>query len=155
MKFFVVLLALSTVPALAADMKVSGYVGDSMCGAKHNSSAPDAACVKKCIDGGAKPVFVDDAKKRGLHHRRPRLGEGSRGAPRRSGGQGRRIRQDNSHLQAHDAQGPGDTQQHFGNALKISSIAFARVSGFGLPNPFRGRMPLWRTELRHRCMSSH
>ena len=63
MKLFVVLLALSTVPALAADMKVSGYVGDSMCGAKHNSSAPDAACVKKCIDGGAKPVFVDDAKK--------------------------------------------------------------------------------------------
>ena len=63
MKLFVVMLALSTVPALAADMKVSGYIGDSMCGAKHNSSAPDAACVKKCIDGGAKPVFVDDAKK--------------------------------------------------------------------------------------------
>ena len=63
MKLLVVLLALSTVPALAADMKVSGYIGDSMCGAKHNSSAPDAACVKKCIDGGGKPVFVDDAKK--------------------------------------------------------------------------------------------
>jgi hypothetical protein len=63
MKLFVVLLALSTVPALAADMKVSGYIGDSMCGAKHNSSAPDVACVKKCLDGGAKPVFVDDAKK--------------------------------------------------------------------------------------------
>src|ERR1700728_160116 len=63
MKLLVVLLALSTVPALAADTKVSGYIADSMCGAKHNSSAPDAACVKKCIDGGAKPVFVDDAKK--------------------------------------------------------------------------------------------
>jgi hypothetical protein len=64
MKLFVVLLALSTVPALAADTsKVSGYISDSNCGAKHNSSAPDAACVKKCIDGGAKPVFVDDAKK--------------------------------------------------------------------------------------------
>jgi hypothetical protein len=64
MKLYVVLLALSTVPALAADTsKVSGYIGDSMCGAKHNSSAPDAACVKKCVDGGAKPVFVDDAKK--------------------------------------------------------------------------------------------
>src|ERR1700742_1397272 len=64
MKLFVVLLALSTVPALAADMsKVSGYISDSNCGAKHNGSAPNAACVKKCIDGGSKPVFVDDAKK--------------------------------------------------------------------------------------------
>lgn len=63
MKLFVVLLALSTVPALAADTKVSGYIGDSMCGAKHNGSAPNVACVKKCLDGGAKPVFVDDAKK--------------------------------------------------------------------------------------------
>ena len=66
MKLFLVVLALSTVPALAADMnatKVSGYIGDSMCGAKHNASAPNAACVNKCIGGGAKPVFVDDAKK--------------------------------------------------------------------------------------------
>jgi hypothetical protein len=64
MKLFVVFLALSTVPALAADMsKVNGYISDSNCGAKHNASAPDAACVKKCIDGGGKPVFVDDAKK--------------------------------------------------------------------------------------------
>ena len=66
MKLLVVVLALSTVPALAADMsaaKVSGYISDSMCGAKHNGSAPNAACVKKCIGGGAKPVFVDDANK--------------------------------------------------------------------------------------------
>lgn len=64
MKFLVVLLALSTVPALAADTsKMSGYISDSNCGAKHNSSAPDAACVKKCVDAGAKPVFVDDASK--------------------------------------------------------------------------------------------
>ena len=66
MKLFVVVLALSTVPALAADMsaaKVSGYISDSMCGAKHNGSAPNVACVKKCIGGGAKPVFVDDANK--------------------------------------------------------------------------------------------
>ena len=61
MKFFALVLAFSTVPALAADM--NGYIGDSKCGAMHNSSAPNAACVKKCIDGGAKPVFVDDAKK--------------------------------------------------------------------------------------------
>ena len=66
MKLFVVVLALSTVPALAADMssaKVSGYISDSMCGAKHNGSAPNVACVKKCIGSGAKPVFVDDANK--------------------------------------------------------------------------------------------
>jgi hypothetical protein len=32
-----------------------------MCGAKHAGTG--AACVKKCIAGGEKPVFVDDAKK--------------------------------------------------------------------------------------------
>jgi hypothetical protein len=66
MRLFVIVLALSTVPAMAADMsaaKVPGYIADSKCGATHNSSSPNAACVKKCIDGGAKPVFVDDAKK--------------------------------------------------------------------------------------------
>lgn len=65
MKLLVVILALSTVPALAADMnaaKVAGYISDSKCGAMHNSGKPDAACSKKCIEGGAKPVFVDDAK---------------------------------------------------------------------------------------------
>jgi hypothetical protein len=31
-----------------------------MCGAKHAGSG--AACVKKCIDGGMKPVFVDPDK---------------------------------------------------------------------------------------------
>jgi hypothetical protein len=66
MKLLMVALALSTVPALAADMnatKVPGYISESKCGAMHNGSAPNAACVKKCIDAGAKPVFVDDAKK--------------------------------------------------------------------------------------------
>jgi hypothetical protein len=66
MKLFLAVLALSTLPAMAADMsaaKVSGYISDSMCGAKHNASAPNEACVKKCIGGGAKPVFVDDANK--------------------------------------------------------------------------------------------
>ncbi len=46
MKLFVIVLALSTVPAMAADMsaaKVSGYIGDSKCGAMHNSSSPNAA----------------------------------------------------------------------------------------------------------------
>ena len=61
MKVLALVPAFSTVPALAADM--NGYIGDSKCGATHNAAAPNAACVKKCIDGGAKPVFVDDAKK--------------------------------------------------------------------------------------------
>jgi len=61
MKILALVLAVSTVPALAAD--INGYIGDSKCGAAHNSSAPNGACVTKCIDGGAKPVFVDDAKK--------------------------------------------------------------------------------------------
>src|ERR1700743_3284338 len=66
MKLLVLVLALSTMPAMAADMsaaKVNGYISDSKCGAMHNGSTPNAACVKKCIDGGGKPVFVDDAKK--------------------------------------------------------------------------------------------
>ena len=136
MKLFVVLLALSTVPALAADTsKVSGYIADSMCGAKHNSSAPDAACVKKCIDGGAKPVFVDDAKKEVYTIDDPDSVKGHEGHHVAVVGKVDDVRQDNPHLQAHDAQGPGDTEQHLGNALETSSIASARVSDFGLPNP--------------------
>jgi hypothetical protein len=55
-------LSLSPLAALAADSsQITGWVSDSMCGAKHAGGG--AACVKKCIDGGSKPVFVDDAKK--------------------------------------------------------------------------------------------
>ncbi|MFY9853199.1 MAG: hypothetical protein WAK26_04895 [Terracidiphilus sp.] len=42
-------------------MKINGWVSDSMCGAKHTGTGKE--CVKKCIDGGAAPVFVDEAKK--------------------------------------------------------------------------------------------
>ncbi|MGB9406139.1 MAG: hypothetical protein WCA89_01320 [Terracidiphilus sp.] len=41
--------------------KINGWVSDSMCGAKHTGTGKD--CVKKCIKGGAAPVFVDEAKK--------------------------------------------------------------------------------------------
>ena len=48
--------------ASAADVsKINGWISDSMCGAKHAGSG--AACVKKCIEGGMAPVFVDEAKK--------------------------------------------------------------------------------------------
>lgn len=45
------------VAASAADSSsMSGWISDSMCGAKHTGTG--AACVKKCIGGGAQPVFV-------------------------------------------------------------------------------------------------
>ena len=44
-------------------MKINGWVSDSMCGAKHTGTGKE--CVKKCIEGGAAPVFVDEAKKAG------------------------------------------------------------------------------------------
>jgi hypothetical protein len=41
----------------------SGTVSDSMCGAKHAAaSASDAACIKKCVKGGASAVLVSDGK---------------------------------------------------------------------------------------------
>ena len=58
----VAVFALSALAAKAADSsKITGYISDSMCGVKHAGSG--AECVKKCIAGGMKPVFVDDAKK--------------------------------------------------------------------------------------------
>ena len=66
-KMMLALLACSSLTALGADMgskpmKLMGYISDSKCGAMHNSAAPDASCVKKCIGGGEKPVFVDAKK---------------------------------------------------------------------------------------------
>ena len=53
---------LTAIAASAADStKIDGWISDSMCGAKHAGSG--AACVKKCIEGGMTPVFVDEAKK--------------------------------------------------------------------------------------------
>jgi hypothetical protein len=48
--------------AIAADSSnLNGWISESGCGAKHAGTG--AACVKKCIEGGASPVFVDEAKK--------------------------------------------------------------------------------------------
>ncbi len=58
----VLVLSFAAVAASAADStKISGWISDSMCGAKHAGTG--AACVKKCIAGGMSPVFVDEAKK--------------------------------------------------------------------------------------------
>jgi hypothetical protein len=55
-------LSLTALTASAAgSAKINGWISDSMCGAKHAGSG--AACVKKCINGGMSPVFVDEAKK--------------------------------------------------------------------------------------------
>ncbi len=42
---------------------MSGTVGDSKCGAKHEAAAAaDAACVAKCVKGGASPIIISDGK---------------------------------------------------------------------------------------------
>ncbi len=51
--------SMAALVASADSVKRTGYISESMCGAKHNASAPNAECVKKCISGGSKPVFVD------------------------------------------------------------------------------------------------
>lgn len=65
MKRLLVVVALcggSLMAANASTTKINGYISDSKCAAKHNSTASDDGCVKACIKGGASPVFVDDAK---------------------------------------------------------------------------------------------
>jgi hypothetical protein len=58
----VVVLGFAAVTVRAADSsKINGWISDSMCGAKHAGSG--AACVKKCVEGGMQPVFVDEEKK--------------------------------------------------------------------------------------------
>lgn len=52
--------SLGVLGAQAANSTSTGWISDSMCGAKHTGSG--AACVKKCIAGGMKPVFVDAKK---------------------------------------------------------------------------------------------
>lgn len=55
-------LTFGAVAAGAADSKtINGWISDSMCGAKHAGSGSE--CVKKCIEGGMTPVFVDEGKK--------------------------------------------------------------------------------------------
>ncbi len=57
-----VVMCFAAIGSRAADSsKLNGWISDSMCGAKHAGS--NAACVKKCIEGGMSPVFVDEDKK--------------------------------------------------------------------------------------------
>src|SRR5271156_4823135 len=62
MRRFLALAVICGASAFAADQStkpIDGWISDSQCGATHMGTG--AACVKKCIEGGAKPVFVDDA----------------------------------------------------------------------------------------------
>jgi hypothetical protein len=66
MKRVVALLALvlgmaTMVAGAASSTRINGWISDSMCGAKHLGTNPE--CVKKCIEGGKAPVFVDEDKK--------------------------------------------------------------------------------------------
>lgn len=62
MKRVLLVLAMCSTSAMAAsNSTIKGWISDSMCGAKHAGSG--AACVKKCVETGAKPVFIDDASK--------------------------------------------------------------------------------------------
>jgi hypothetical protein len=59
----VALFALTVFVAQAAEVTQTGWISDSMCGAKHtHASAADVACVTQCIEKGMKPVFVDSQK---------------------------------------------------------------------------------------------
>ena len=97
-------LCLCSVLAIAApkDESWTGWISDSKCGAK-GANAAHAACAKKCIAGGEKPVLVTDKDQKvvaitnpdsvqGL--RRPaREGHGQVDGCRLRGGQGRADRQ--------------------------------------------------------------
>ena len=56
-----VVLSGSLVARASGSTQINGWISDSMCGAKHAGTG--SACVKKCIEGGMTPVFVDEAKK--------------------------------------------------------------------------------------------
>lgn len=60
---FAMMMTLAAAAVGAQAATVSGWISDSMCGAKH-SDGRGAKCVKSCIETmGSKPVFVDEGKK--------------------------------------------------------------------------------------------
>jgi hypothetical protein len=64
---FAAAVAFTASPALAAEKTWNGTIADSKCAAKHakgehGGTADDADCVKKCVEGGSKYVFVSGGK---------------------------------------------------------------------------------------------
>lgn len=61
MKKFALFATFAAATAFAGEW--TGYISDSKCGAAHSDgSAKSIACVKGCVKGGMKPVFVADGK---------------------------------------------------------------------------------------------
>jgi hypothetical protein len=87
-KLFSVLVVLSLLFLLVAvviasdDMDkgqtVNGWVSDAKCGAK-GANAKGAACTKKCIAAGEKPVLVSDADQKVLAIENPEAVKGHEG----------------------------------------------------------------------------
>jgi hypothetical protein len=63
--------------AFASSATMSGYIVDEKCGAKGVQAGVD--CAKKCIEAGAKPVFVSDADKSVLKLDNPDATKGHEG----------------------------------------------------------------------------
>lgn len=57
------LMAASLCSFVAFADDLSGFVSESMCGAKHSSpSAAATKCIDKCLKGGSDPVLVKEGK---------------------------------------------------------------------------------------------
>jgi len=52
--------------AVPKDQSYSGWISDSKCGVK-GANAAHAACAKKCVEGGEKPVMVADNDQKVMH----------------------------------------------------------------------------------------
>jgi hypothetical protein len=56
--FSLVLAAIFSIPAFAANKAFTGTVSDSMCGAKHMMAGDDASCTRTCVSKGSKYALV-------------------------------------------------------------------------------------------------
>lgn len=72
-----VCVALLSALALAGGSTMTGYIVDEKCGAQGVQAGAD--CAKKCIEAGAKPVFVNDADKSVLKLDNPDVTTGHEG----------------------------------------------------------------------------
>ena len=109
-----------TMLAAAKDMSWDGWISDSQCGAK-GANAAHAACAKKCIDGGAKPVLVTDKDQKVVAIRQSRR---SRGPFRPSREADRHVGEGFDHGdQREHAQGPGrQGRRHERDALSYAML---------------------------------
>ena len=70
-----------TLLAAAKDQTWNGWISDSKCGAK-GANAAHEACAKKCVGGGAAPVFVSDKDQKVIPIDNPAALTGSPGTSR-------------------------------------------------------------------------